>query len=734
MTTEPWYRTTLRWAQTNLVEIDPARYDPAWWREHWRRTKIQGVIVNAGGIVAYYPTEIPLHHRAVALGDRDLYGEIVAAAREEGLSVIARMDSNRVAEDFYRAHPDWIAVDLEGRPYRQADKYVTCINSPYYSEYLPEVMREIIGRSSPDGFADNSWAGIRRENICHCRHCHAAFFEFAGIDLPTSHDWEDERYRRWVRWNYVRRTEIWELNNSVTQAAGGEHCRWMGMISGDVLNNCNRFIDLPEILARTPIVMLDHQRRSSVDGFVQNAEAGKRLHELAGWDVLIPESMPQYQLGAPAFRLASMPRAEARLWSSSGFAGGIQPWWHHIGSCHEDRRQYRTAEPIFGWHEANEDVLVNREPEADVGIVWSQANHDFHGRNNPAERTLNPYRGAVGSTERAGITALPVHADRIASAAGRLGVLILPNLAAMSDAQIAEVESFVEGGGSVIATSQTSFCDLAGDRRSELGLGRLFGLHDTGRTHGAQGAPDPNIETSARHSYLRLLPELRASVYGPQDPTAPEASGTRHPILAGLEETDTVPFGGYLPVLEADAGADMLATFVPDFPIYPPETSWMRQPRTDVPAIVVRETPSGGRLVWFMADIDRCYAREGQPEHALLLANAVRWCLAGRERLSLAGTHGQVAAHLYRQERRHVIHLNSRLVLAPVPGRQADLLPIGPIQVALAVPQGRAVPEAVDLRVAGRSVPSKHRDGRLHFEVPQLLDHEVITVEWGTAG
>ena len=56
MTSEPWYRTTLRWGQTNLVEIDPARYDDAWWREHWRRTRVQGVIVNAGGIVAYYPS------------------------------------------------------------------------------------------------------------------------------------------------------------------------------------------------------------------------------------------------------------------------------------------------------------------------------------------------------------------------------------------------------------------------------------------------------------------------------------------------------------------------------------------------------------------------------------------------------------------------------------------------------------------------------------------------------
>ena len=31
MNSEPWYKTTLRWAQTNLVEIDPERYDSQFW-------------------------------------------------------------------------------------------------------------------------------------------------------------------------------------------------------------------------------------------------------------------------------------------------------------------------------------------------------------------------------------------------------------------------------------------------------------------------------------------------------------------------------------------------------------------------------------------------------------------------------------------------------------------------------------------------------------------------------
>ena len=62
-TNPPWYRRTLRWGQTNITERDPVRYDIPWWREYWKRTSIQGVIINAGGIVAYYPSKFPLQHR-----------------------------------------------------------------------------------------------------------------------------------------------------------------------------------------------------------------------------------------------------------------------------------------------------------------------------------------------------------------------------------------------------------------------------------------------------------------------------------------------------------------------------------------------------------------------------------------------------------------------------------------------------------------------------------------------
>src|SRR5215470_1026110 len=86
----PWYRRTRRWMQTNIAEIDVTRYDIAWWRGQWQRTGTQGIVVNAGGIVAYYPTKVPLHRRAEFLGERDLFGDLLEAARDEGIAVFAR--------------------------------------------------------------------------------------------------------------------------------------------------------------------------------------------------------------------------------------------------------------------------------------------------------------------------------------------------------------------------------------------------------------------------------------------------------------------------------------------------------------------------------------------------------------------------------------------------------------------------------------------------------------------
>lgn len=725
----PWYRRILRWGQTNLTERDPVRYDGDWWREHWRRTRVQGVIVNAGGIVAYYPSRFPLHYRAAFLGDRDFYGEIVAAAREEGLAVLARMDSNRADERFYVEHPDWFARDAEGRPYRAGDRYVACVNSPYYREFLPDVLTEIVERSRPEGITDNSWSGLERSRICHCDHCARQFREATGHALPRQADWDSPAYRQWIAWSYASRIAVWEVNNRATKAAGGPDCLWIGMNSGDIVGQAHRVRDYRAICARTPIIMLDSQSRQGARGFQSNGEMGKLIHGLLGWEALIPESMAMYGIGQPAFRVASKPVPEARMWAVEGFAGGIQPWWHHIGAYHEDRRQYRTAEPLFRWHEANDRYLVERRPVASIGVVWTQENVDFYGRDAAEERVALPQRGLTGALLRARLPYLPVHADHIErdAAAFGLAALILPNIGALSEAHCAAIRRFVAGGGGLVATGETSLYDEWGDRRPDFALADLFGAHATGVHHGTAGAADPSIEVWGKHTYLRLTPELRAGVYGPREGNEPPPEGERHPALRGFEETDILPFGGRLEVVRAEPGAEVVLTLIPPFPIFPPEFSWMAQPRTAVPGLIVNRAAGGGRVAYLPADIDRCYGRDNHPDHADLLANVARWAADGRLPLAVEGP-GLIDCHLYRQPGRLILHLVNLTSAGTWRAPVHELIPVGPLRVRLHLPEDVAGRTARLLVADGAAAPAVG-DGWLQLEVPSVTDHEVVVVE-----
>ena len=110
------------------------------------------------------------------------------------------------------------------------------------------------------------------------------------------------------------------------------------------------------------------------------------------------------------------------MWMIAGMAGGIQPWWHHVGAYHDDRRMYRTAEPVMKWHKANEAYLANRKPVASVGLVWSQRNTDFYGRESAGELVDAPYEGFAQALIRARIPYLPVHAADIdRESAGLIG-------------------------------------------------------------------------------------------------------------------------------------------------------------------------------------------------------------------------------------------------------------------------------------------------------------------------
>ncbi len=709
ITERPWYTWVRRWGQTNLTEDDPARNNIDFWRGQWKRTRVQGVIVNCGGTVAYYPSKYGLQYRAQTLGGKDYFKAFSDAAREEGLIVVARMDINLATEEFYKAHPDWFCVDKDGKPYKSMDRYYSCVNGDYYKKYIPDVLAEIIEKYHPAGFADNSWRGMFRDRICYCERCRQLFMERTGRSLPEKADMEDPLYREWIRWSYESRTENWDLFNETTRRIGGGDCLWMGMLHAnpyDVSDLSGALSDLKAILNRSKFIFSDQQSRITLGGFMQNAVNGQLLRLASGEDVIVAESMANYVRGKRSFRLSANPPQETHMWMISGLAGGVSPWFHHVSGATYDRRQFDTPVPFMNWHAENEEWFYNRRNLATVGVVWNQANTDFYGRNKPKERVAYPWYGITQALSEMRIPFLPIHIDDIERYKGRLKTLVLPHMAVMSRKQRDAILRFANEGGGLVFSGITGTLNEDGEADLDSHFFEHFGLRLTGKAYGEFTEQPASWDNMQVHNYMHLQKE-------------------RHPILDGFEDTEIIALGGGLNEAESFGPLKPIAGYVKPFPIYPPEFSYIREIDDGIAPIFAGTMPSGARVVYLAADIDRCYGRERLPDHAALLSNAVSWTLQDKLPVQVLGE-GKIDVNIYQKEQAIVLHLVNLSGCDENPGYCHRILPIYGIGVTLPV-SGRV--QSIDLTVSKEAVPYRIRNGQLSFTVPRIADHEVVVIK-----
>ena len=742
----PWYKHAYRWGQIRFSEMDAGRIDVGWWREQWKRTAAQGVVIDAGGPFAFYPSKVPLHSPAHSLAGRDLLDEFSQAAHGDGLVFLAAVNSGSIGEDALREHPQWVARTAAGQPLRTGASLTPCINSSYIEEYLHSIFKEVIGRSRPAGIAGRDWEGLGRETICYCENCAKSFRDTVGQALPKSADWDDPIYREWIRWNYKRRLEIWDLNNRVTKVAGGVDCLWVGPIPASLPLQSASFIDAREIATRSPFMMVENlSRQAGGGGFWQNSEDGRYVNGLGNWSGVSVESAAMYQVGTTSFSRVSASPSEARLWMMSGIAGSLQPKYDHIGTSSSDKRTYQIAAPVMQWHKKYEAYLANRTPVATIGVIWSQSSSDFYARDAAAILSEIPYRGMLRALHHNRIPCIPIGIDDVDREAKNLTAIILPSVGSMSEKQCASIGRFVEQGGGLIATGLTSLYDGDGVPRADFGLASVLGTHvegsapdrmfasvaapdgrARGQAPGPRGGPPPGRGLAPVQSMLRLNPEIRGMLSGPHKPNERHEPGQRHQILAGFEATDTLPFGGLLvPSFRVDADRKVLCTFIPPFPSLPTDAAWMRTERTDIPGLIVGSYGKG-KVAYMPADLDTRYGADPTPDHGRLLGNLARWVAGESIPLKVEGT-GTIGIYLYRQ--------NSRLILHVVNETGADnqrtpidvYYPVGPFTVNLALPSGLRA-RSVRLLVSERAL--QFRTGpNLAFDIPRVTDHEVVVIE-----
>lgn len=737
---QPWYRRVRRWSQINLTEDDPLNFDPGFWRPYWQRTRTQGVMLNAGGDVCFYPTALPEQRRAQFLGDRDFFGELVKACRDDGLAVMARL-AYRGSAEMMAAHPEWLCIDASGKPQKRF-----CMNGGFFYQRCAAIQKEIGERYRPDGYTVSGW-GVNYA-LCYCEVCTRLFKQKTGLDLPRKRDWDDPVYQAWFEWNDAQVMALWDDQNRIARETVGPDCIWVGQIVGSMGAR-----GLKAVADRSPMMMIDYQKREEDAGFEDGSTAGKVFNGLMNWEKPVTQAIGIYS----GMRLMASPAPEWTSWMRQTIAGGVVPWWHTVSSYSEDKRRYEAVPALMQWHERNERYLFDRRPVATVGMVWSDTNNVFFGRDQAFERVMDPWLGMTHALIRGRIPFVAVHADHIDRDAAQLHTLVLPDLAAMSDEHVASIQRFVARGGNLLATGETSLYDRYGKPREDYALAALFGAHRmAGSPLGIQqshllsparsaavaahltgvaevsGLPVPLAPRQRGvildQTYLRLLPGLRRTVDGPHhaaEPVVPPGTA-RHPVLRGLDKTDLVIFGGSLHPLRLDSGAQLLLSFIPPLPANPPESAWLRTPETDIPGLVVNTLDNGSRIAFMPADLDRRYATSRIPDHGELLANAVRWTAAENLPLSVEGR-GLLDCNLYRQPGRLILHIGNLSGLQG-PGLAEEILPVGPVKIRLRL-EHRVRGTLARSLISEQRLPLQQQEGWAEISLSSIDAQEVIVIE-----
>jgi len=691
--TPSWVDKPMRWAQLTLVEDDPGKFDPQFWLEYFERTRSDAVCLSGGGCVAYYPTQVPFHHRSAWLGDRDVLGELVAGCRKLGMVVIARTDPHATYDDVQAAHPDWIAVGADGRPRRHwasPEMWVTCGLGPYNFEFMTAVKKEIMSRYRVDAIFINRWNG---SGMCYCEHCQNNFGEVSGHDLPRTNSPQDPARRAYILWRQQRLFDLWQLWDAEVRKINPESC-----VIPNTGGGATSGLDMRRIGELAPTLMADRQARRGLATPWFNGKNGKEYRATMGRKPIVGI----FSVGVEEpyrWKDSVQSEAEIRLWVADGVANGLRPWFTKFSGVLHDERWLKPVEELYRRYADWEPYLRNETPLARVGLVYSQQTAWFHG-GSVENHTLGWYQALI----EARIPFEMVH-DRLLDAAhlSPFKTLILPNIAALSDAQCAQLRTFAEQGGGLIATHETSLYDEWGTQRRDFGLADVLGVRFTGRR-----------EQRMQNSYLRL--EV--------DP----ATGERHPLLAGLEDATRIINSVRRLEVEATRPAAISPplTLIPSYPDLPMEKVYPRKPRTDVPQVYLVE-PGVGRAVYFPGDLDRTFWEVLSVDHFRLLRNAVVWATNEEPPVTVTGS-GVLDVTLWRQKSSLTVHLVNLTNPMMMKGPVRELIPLGEQQVRVRLPDG-AQPKSIRLLAAGTSPPVDRTSSYLRVAVPSILDHEVVAVD-----
>lgn len=552
----PWWQTPFRTFQTNLREID-ADLDVDATLEYIVDFGANAWLLSTGGIISNYPSDLEFQTRNPALVGRashDLIGDAVAAAHDQGVRLLCRMDFSKIATPIADLHPDWLFVAPDGQRQVYQGLVSVCPNGWYYQHGTLAVLDEIIDRYPVDGFFFN-WFSFNEidysrtyHGVCHCGSCSSAYQAWGGRDLPTGpNDPDDPGGENYGQWRIFTAEVLSRLNGRVhdhikSRRPDAALLQGHGRHSDVIFHEANNAVgrDLWPI-ATQEAVSVARTAHPELPVFVNSVAFIDMLYRLASEQ---PDHFAQYLV-----------QAIARTAFPSTYVMGtpaVIPY-SALHKAAEITRFHRDHAEIYdGLRPAAPVALVRPDPLRTDAASLSSARSEFEGLFLASRRIHVPV-DIVGE-------------ESLSSVLGRTDnpyrVIVLGDLGRLDRDLTTALDEFVAQGGRLLLTGST-------------------GLTETSSTLVSSGI-------AAVQSQRTGVEELRNSY-----------------ILSGLESdrindgTPLLPILGGFYQLTPAPGALSGAPFVSAAPFGPPEKCYGNQV-TDIPGVIRNNHRNGAvtTLAW----------------------------------------------------------------------------------------------------------------------------------------
>ena len=401
-----------------------------------------------------------------------------------------------------------VLKDAEGREVRHGHYWWYCPNSPHRDEFLTEqgVYYQLITKTGVDGYFDD-WCFLA-STACACEACREKFTAETGNTLPKDprspiwNNFEDPTWRSFAVWRdrtmadfmvalreRVRKTTpefvITAYTTSSTLAKGyASGCDYAGWAAGGAILGLEQCY---------------------VDSFY-------------GWPYWIPDQ--KYMFGLASFHGA--PQGWAVVYTEGAREAGQKSVfaWAKTRSqglalwlCAERAGNLDIKDGIkqgFPFEARHEDLYARPQPFGNIGILFSAQTRQTYRAYDPKdlERYVRDWKGwcHVLSEANLAYNVLP-DAQVEAGIPDGYRLLILVNAACLSKIQVEKIRRFVQRGGNLIATHETSLYDETGKRLDNFALSDVLGV-DFNRLPSGKPRDDSRLQIRGNTKGSRIVQGL----------------------------------------------------------------------------------------------------------------------------------------------------------------------------------------------------------------------------------